>query len=75
MYLYKKRPCYGGKFTFVWITVDRESGEVIDFEVGNTSKETYLKLAFRIEKQCKTNHLCTDNYHVCEFIKSQNIII
>ena len=62
MYIYKKRPKNGGEFTFIWIAVDRGSGKVIDFEVGDRSKETYLRLALRLEVKYKINHLCTDDY-------------
>ena len=47
MYLYKKRPKNGGKFTFIWVAVDRNTGKVIDFEVGDRSKEIYIRLALR----------------------------
>lgn len=62
MHIYKKRPKNGGEHIFVWIAVDRQSGKVIDFEVGDRSKGTYLKLAFRLEKTCKIEHLSTDDY-------------
>ena len=62
MYIYNKRPKNGGEFTFVWIAVDRDSGEVVDFEVGDRSKAAYLRLAFRLEKCYKIEHLCTDDY-------------
>ena len=69
MYLYKKRPKNGGKFTFIWIAVDRNRGEVIDFEVGGRSKSTYLKLALRTKENYRVKHLCTDNYKVYKYYK------
>ena len=72
MYLYKKRPKNGGEFTFIWIAVDRNRGKVIDFEVGDRSKFTYLKLAFRLEKRYNINHLCTDNYSAYGYYKISN---
>jgi len=74
MYIYKKRPKNGGDFTFIWIAVDRRSGEVVDFEVGHRSKATYLNLAFRLEERYKIEHLCTDDYSVygCYKIASQH---
>lgn len=60
MYLYKKRPKKGGEYTFVWIAVDRRTNQVIDFEVGDRSKQTHLKLTLRIEHKYNVNHLSTD---------------
>ncbi|HJK86605.1 MAG TPA: IS1 family transposase [Candidatus Megaira endosymbiont of Nemacystus decipiens] len=69
MYLYKKRPKNGGGFTFVWIAVNRNKSEVIDFEVGDRSKSTYLNLARRIEEKYKIHHLCTDDYKAYKYYK------
>ena len=69
MYIYKKRPKNGGKFTFIWIAVDRKTNKVIDFEVGDRTKETYLKLALRLEARYKIKHLCTDDYAAYGYYK------
>ena len=69
MYIYKKRPKNGGEFTFVWIAVDRNKGKVIDFEVGDRSKSTYLKLALRMDERYKVQHLCTDDYSAYKYYK------
>jgi insertion element IS1 protein InsB len=42
--------------------VDRNRGKVIDFEVGDRSKSTYITLALRIEEKYSIQHLCTDDY-------------
>lgn len=62
MYLYKKRPKNGGEFNFVWIALNRESNKVVDFEVGGSTKTTYLKLARRLEEKYQIEHLCPDDY-------------
>lgn len=69
MYLYKKRPKNGGKHIFIRIAVEDETNQVIDFEVGDRTKQTYLKLAFRLEKRYKIEHLCTDDYSVYKYYK------
>ena len=37
---------------------------MFEFEVGDGSKSTYLKMAFRIEEKYKIKHLCTDGNKV-----------
>ena len=69
MYLHKKRPKNGGKHTFVWIAVDRERGQIIDFEIGDRSKNTYLELARRIESKYNIKHLCTDDYAAYKYYR------
>ncbi len=54
---------------FVWIAVDRSTNKVIDFQIGSRSKSTYLKLAFRLEKKYRIEHLCTDDYEVYKTYK------
>ena len=49
-HIYKKRPANGEKSIYVWVAVNRESGKVIDFEVGDRSKNTYFKLISKIQK-------------------------
>jgi insertion element IS1 protein InsB len=49
--------------------VDRNAGKVIDFEVGDRSKETYVALALRIEERYKVQHLCTDDYAAYQYYK------
>jgi len=67
VYLYKKRPKNGGKYTFVWIAVDRRSNQVIDFEAGDRTRQTWLKLALGLEQRYSIEHLCTDNYSVYKY--------
>jgi insertion element IS1 protein InsB len=42
---------------------------LFEFEVGDGSKSTYLKMAFRIEKGYKIKHLCTDGNKVYGYYK------
>jgi insertion element IS1 protein InsB len=69
LHIYKKKPKNGGEYTFVWIAVDRRSNQVIDFEVGDRSKQTYLKLALRLEQKYNIEHLCTDDYNAYGYYK------
>ena len=69
MYLYKKRPKNGGEFTFVWVAVDRRTNQVVDFEVGDRTKSTYLILARRLEVKYNIEHLCTDDYSAYKYYK------
>lgn len=55
--------------------VDIRTNKVIDFEVGDRSKHTYLKLALRIERRYKVKHLCTDEYSAyADITQYRNII-
>jgi insertion element IS1 protein InsB len=62
LYFCKKRPKNGGKYVFIWIALDRSTNKVVDFEIGDRTKRTYVKLALRLEKRFNINHLCTDDY-------------
>jgi IS1 family transposase len=55
--------------------VDRGTNKVIDFEVGDRTKQTYLKLAFRLEKEYKIEHLCTDIIALINITQYLNLII
>ena len=39
----------------------------VDFEVGDRSKSTYLKLAQRIDERYNIRHLCTDDYSAYKY--------
>ena len=69
MQLYKKRSKNGGEFTFIWIAVNRRTNKVVDFEIGDRSRGTYLSLAFRLEQKYNIEHLCTDDYSVYKYYK------
>jgi len=60
MYLCKKKPKNGGEFVFVWIAVDRNRNQIVDFEVGDRSQDTYKKMEERIRKKYSVKKLCTD---------------
>ena len=49
--------------------MDRESNKVVDFEVGDRTKSTYINLAFRLEAKYNIEHLCTDDYSVYNYYK------
>jgi len=44
----------------IWTAVDRDTGELIDFEIGSTDQTTALELFERIYKRHKVEILCTD---------------
>jgi insertion element IS1 protein InsB len=49
---------------------------LFEFEVGDGSKSTYLKMAFRIEEKYKIKHLCTDgnpSYSYYQIAKNHHI--
>ena len=62
LYLYKKRQKNAGKYVFIWIALNRSTNKVVDFGIGDRTKQTYLKLALRLEKRFKITYLCTDHY-------------
>jgi IS1 family transposase len=44
----------------IWTAVDRDTGELIDFEIGSADQTTALELFERIYKRHKVEILCTD---------------
>ena len=54
--------------------MDRGTNQVIDFEVGDRTKQTYLKLALILEQRYKIEHLCTDDYSLINITKYLCII-
>jgi predicted nucleic acid-binding protein len=53
---YIKKTKERGEFTLIWIAVDKESGEIVDFKVSDRSKATYLKLALTVGRGAMANH-------------------
>ena len=50
---------------YLWLCVDRQRGEVIDFEVSsNRDFPTYLKFAMRVKRKYKVEISCSDHYEV-----------
>ncbi len=48
--------------------VNRNTLKLIDFEVGNAKKSTWLNLVFRLKERCsKINYLCTDGNPVYSY--------
>jgi insertion element IS1 protein InsB len=64
MYICKKKPKNGGEFVFIWIDDDRNRNEIVDFEVGDRSQDTYKKMEDRIKNKYSVKKLCTDKYSV-----------
>ena len=62
MHICKKKPKNGGKYLWIWIAVDRNNNKICDFEIGDRSFATWLRLALRLEKAYNIKHLCTDSY-------------
>jgi insertion element IS1 protein InsB len=53
----------------IWTVVNRNSLQLIDFEVGDSSVSTWLNLVFRLQERYKINHLCTDGNPVYGYYK------
>ena len=66
-----RSPKNGGEFVFVWIAVDRNRNEIVDFEVGDRSQDTYKKMEDRIRKKYSVKKLCTDKKALKKNKKSQ----
>ena len=49
-----------GEYTRIWLAVDRNKNEVIDFEVGDGKEKTAFKLFDRIYQRHKVKYVCTD---------------
>ena len=61
IYLLQKKT----KRVYVWLVVDRNGNQVVDFEVTKSRNfSSYYKLATRIEARYTINILCTDPYDV-----------
>ncbi len=43
--IYIKKPQNGGKYSSIWLAVDRNCNKICDFEIGDRSFATYYKLA------------------------------
>ena len=58
---------------YVWLTVDWNRGEVVDFEVTQSREfSAYLPLAFRLESNYRINISCSDHYDVYGKYKISN---
>lgn len=44
------------------MAINRNTNEVLDFEVGDRTKRTYVNLALRIKQKYQIEWLCTDGY-------------
>lgn len=53
----------------IWTVVDRNTLQLIDFEVGDASVKTWLNLVFRLKRYVKIKHLCTDGNPVYSYYK------
>lgn len=53
----------------IWTVVDRNKLELIDFEVGNAEKNTWLSMVFRLKEKYNINYLCTDGNPVYSYYK------
>ena len=54
----------------VWITVDRNKLQLIDFEVGDASVSTWLNIVFRLKEKYKSiKHLCSDGNPIYQYYK------
>ena len=49
---------------WIWLAVDRNRNQVVDFEVGDRSGATYARLAYRLKKAFNIKYLCTYHYSV-----------
>ena len=42
--------------------MDRNKNKIVDFEIGDRSFSTYLKMALRLKDKYNIKYLCTDDY-------------
>ena len=49
--------------------MERKSGEILDFEIGDRSFGTYLQIALRLQEKFNIKYLCADDYEVYKQIQ------
>ena len=53
----------------MWIPLNRGTNKIVDLEIGDRTKRTYVKLYLRLEKRFKIEHLCTADYDAYKYYR------